>query len=339
VDVAVVTGPGRVELRREPDPVAGADDLIVEVEACGLCTMERRLFAGEKQLYPVAPGHEVAGRVVALGDQVRDLVGVPQLGDAVTIDLLTRCGACSSCRRGHSNLCKQPQGGRLSDGTISMGAGLAQLVAVPARQAWLTRDAPMAEAAMGEPLACVVHSLRAGGFRGGDRVAIIGGGYMGRLHLTLARHGGAVSVGVIDVSRHRLTDSAAAGASWVATPDEAAAHARMLDIVFVTAGAPGAVALALSLCDEGAQIVLYGAFDKALTEQLPLDLLHHREISLIGVYSQEPEDWRVASGLIASRVLAADLDRLVSARYALSEVLDAFTLAATQPVYRVLVGR
>jgi threonine dehydrogenase-like Zn-dependent dehydrogenase len=338
VDVAVVTAPGRVELRAEPDPTPAGDELVVAVAACGLCTMERRLFAGEKQLYPVAPGHEVAGRVVAAGAEVGDLPGVPNVGDLVTVDLLTRCGACSTCRRGRTGRCKAAQGGALSDGTISMGAGLAELVRVPARQAWAAGDAPVEHAAMGEPIACVVHSLRLAGLQGGDRVAVIGAGYMGRLHLALARHGGAASVGVIDVSADRLAEARAAGASWVATPDEAARLGPTLDLVFVTAGAPGAVELALSLCDDGANVVLYGAFDKALTAAVSPDALHHHEVSLIGVLNQEPEDWRAAAGLISSGVLAADLDRLVTARFALGQVLDAFTLAATQPVYRVLVG-
>jgi L-iditol 2-dehydrogenase len=103
--IAVVTAPGAVELREEPRPELGADDVLVEVGACGLCTMERRLFAGEKQMYPVAPGHEAAGHVVEVGSGVAGLPGVPEVGDRVSVDLLTRCGACDACRRGHTALC------------------------------------------------------------------------------------------------------------------------------------------------------------------------------------------------------------------------------------------
>ena len=102
MQVAVVTGPGAVELREEPRPVPGPEDVLVEVGACGLCTMERRLFSGEKQIYPVAPGHEAAGRVVEVGEAVASLSGTPGVGDLVTMDLLTRCGTCHQCRRGRS---------------------------------------------------------------------------------------------------------------------------------------------------------------------------------------------------------------------------------------------
>lgn len=336
--VAVVTGPGSVELREEPAPHLGPDDLLVEVGACGLCTMERRLFLGEKPVYPVAPGHEVAGRVVDAGPAVAGLPGSPRVGDVVTVDLLTRCGTCSACRRGRSALCKRPQGGTLADGTVSMGAGLAEYVRVPARQAYATGDAPLEHASMGEPLACVAHSVRLGGMRAGDRVTVVGAGYMGRLHLALCRLLGAASVGVVDVSADRLTEALDAGASWVDTPGDAAARAGTQDVVFVTAGAPGAFELALALADDAATVVLYGAFPKDLQVPVAPDAIHHHELSIIGVYSQEPQDWRTAAGFLASGVLAADLDRLVTARFGLREVHEAFTLATTQPVYRVLVG-
>jgi threonine dehydrogenase-like Zn-dependent dehydrogenase len=336
--VAVVTGPDMVELREEPTPTVQPDQLLVEVSACGLCTMERRLFLGEKQIYPVAPGHEVAGRVVGTGSTVGELPGSPKVGDVVTVDLLTRCGTCAACRRGRTALCKRPQGGALSDGTISMGAGLADYVAVAAHQAWTTGDAPVEHASMGEPLACVAHSLRLGGFRAGDRVAVIGGGYMGRLHAALARVGGAASVGVVDVSDDRRADALEAGAAWVGAPADAAATGGAQDLVVVTAGAPGALELALQLCDDGGTVVIYGAFPKDLTVPVGPDAIHHHELSIIGVYSHEPQDWRTAAGLIRSGALSADLDRLVSARYGLERVVDAFRQVASTPSYRVLVG-
>jgi threonine dehydrogenase-like Zn-dependent dehydrogenase len=336
--VAVVTGPDAVELRDETVPQLQPDQLLVEVGACGLCTMERRLFLGEKRIYPVAPGHEVAGRIVDAGSAVAELAGAPRVGELVTVDLLTRCGTCSACRRGRTALCKRPQGGVLSDGTISMGAGLADCVVVDARQAWPTGEAPIEHSAMGEPLACVVHSLRLGGLRAGDRVAIVGAGYMGRLHLAVARVQGAASVGLVDVSGARLEDAAAAGATWTADPDAIGHQHGGADVVVVTAGAPGALELALQLCDDGGAVVVYGAFPKELTVPVAPDAIHHHELSLIGVYSHEPADWRTAAGLIRAGAIAADLDRLVTAHYRLEQVAAALRHVATAPTYRVLVG-
>ncbi len=338
MQVAVVTGPGAVELRDEPRPAVGATDVLVEVGACGLCTMERRLFDGTKPVYPVAPGHEAAGRVIEVGGAVASLPGTPQLGDLVTMDLLTRCGTCHMCRRGRSALCKRPQGGTLSDGTISMGASLAEVVRVAAAQTYRVGEISVDHAAMGEPLACVVHSVRLSGFRASDRVAVIGAGYMGRLHLSLCRAWGASRVGLVDVSEQRRTEAAEAGADWAAAPDDLAGWNGQHDAVFVTAGAPGAVELALDLCDDAGVVALYGAFPKDVMASVGADRIHHHELSIIGVFSHEPEDWRTAAGLLESGALAADLDRLITARYRLDEVADALTLAVSQPVYRVMVG-
>ncbi|MFF7250901.1 zinc-binding dehydrogenase [Embleya sp. NPDC008237] len=336
--VAVVTAPEQVDLREEPVPEVGPEDVLVRVGRTGLCTMERRLYLGTKPIYPVAPGHEVAGEVVALGSAVAGLPGVAAVGDTVTVDLLTRCGTCTSCRRGRSALCKRPQGGALADGTISMGAGFAEFVKVAAVQTFRTGDAPIAHAAMGEPLACVAHSVRLGGLRAGDRVAVIGAGYMGRLHLALARFKGAESVGLIDISDDRLAEARAAGADWTSTPEEAAGTGGKQDVVFVTAGAPGALETALSLCDDGGTVVLFGAFPKDVLAGVGPDHVHHHELSIVGVYSQEPQDWTEAAAIIASGRLAAELDALVTATYPLAEVDAAFRLAAESPVYRVLVG-
>lgn len=337
--VAVITAPGEVELREQPELVCGAEEVLVRVAACGLCTMERRLFSGDKRVYPVAAGHEVAGHVAAVGEALAGVPGAPAVGELVSVDLLTRCGVCSACRRGHSAVCKRPQGGALDDRTISMGGGLAEFVRVRGQQAFGVGAASPEHAAMGEPLACVVHSLRRAQFRAGDRLAIIGGGYMGRMHQAVARHSGATRIGVVDVSRERRDDAAAAGADWTAAPDGIASeHHHGADVVVVTAGAPGALELALNLVDVGGTVVLYGAFGKEVTEPVSPDAIHHHETSIVGAYSQEPEDWVTAIALLRSGVLAADLDALITARFGLDDVAAALHLAANSPVYRVLVG-
>ena len=219
-----------------------------------------------------------------------------------------------------------------------MGAGLSEVVRVPARQAFVVGDIPIEQATMGEPLACVVHSVRLSTFRSGDRVAVLGAGYMGRMHLALRRALGASAVSTFDISYELLLVSSGAGATRTGTPDDALSWSGQHDVVFVTAGTPGAVELALDLCDDGGTVVLYGAFPKDNMANVGADRLHHHELSIVGVYSQEPDDWRVAAGILQSGMLGPDLDRLVTARYGMSDVSDAMDLATSSPVYRVLVG-
>lgn len=332
--VAVITGPGAVELREEPDPTPGPDQVVVEVAACGICTFERRLFAGDKKWYPVAPGHEAGGVIVAVGSAVEGLAGSPEVGSRVTFDLLTRCGTCGPCRRGKTSLCRHRQGRILSDGTISMG-GFSDTIAIDAKSVFPIGDAPMTHAAMGEPIACCVHSLRQGGFQPGDRVAIIGGGLMGRIHMALARVGAAGSIGVIDISEERLDAALEAGADWVATPEDALEVGSMQDVIFVTAMA--GVELAVEMADKGGTVVLYSAFDKDLPATVGADKSHREEVAIVGAFSQEPEDWKYGAGLIRSGLIADELESLVTARFPFEKIGEALELVTTEPTYRVFV--
>lgn len=332
--VVVFTGVGQVEVREEPSPQPGPDQVVVDVGACGICTFERRLFAGDKKWYPVAPGHEAAGVISAVGSAVKDLEGSPKVGERVTMDLLTRCGTCGPCRRGKTALCRYRQGRKLSDGTPSFG-GFAGQIAIDAKSVYPVGDAPLHHAAMGEPIACCVHSLRQGGFQPGDRVAIIGGGFMGRIHLALARVGGAASIGVIDVSPERLELARAAGAHWTATPEEALAVGGKQDIIFVTAMA--GVDLAVSMANKGGTVVLYSAFDEALPATVGADKSHREEVAIVGSFSQEPADWRLGSAYIRSGLIAADLDAMVTATFGIDQVAEALTLVTTKPTFRVFV--
>jgi L-iditol 2-dehydrogenase len=269
---------------------------------------------------------------------VAGLPGTPQVGDLVALDMRNRCGTCSACRRGRSAICLAPQSQDRADGLISIAGGLAEVIAVPADHAWVVGDVPTEQAAMAEPIACVAHSMRRGGFRPGDRVAVIGGGYMGRLHLAMTRAAGAASAGIVEVSEQRRAEAAQAGASWTAAPDQAREAAGACDLVFVTAGAPGALELALDLLAKGGSAVLYGAFPKDLSVGIGPNRMHHEETSIIGVHSHEPEDWRASAGVLSSGILAAALDALVTARFSLGQVREGFRLADSEPVYRVIVG-
>jgi len=334
VDAVVFTGPGEVEVRSYPAPEPGPGEVLVDVQACGVCTFERRLFAGQKRWYPISPGHEAAGVVSAVGDAVKGLAGSPQVGDLVAMDLRTRCGACRPCRRGRTSLCLHRQGRRLPDGTVLFG-GLAGQAVVCAEAAHPMGDAPVEHAAMAEPVACCAHSLRRGGFRPGDRVAVVGGGLMGRLHMALARVGGAASVGVIDVSSERLESAREAGASWVAAPEEAVETGGKQDVVFVTAA--GGVDLAVEMADRGGAVVLYSAFDETTLACVGADRSHREEVDIVGAFSQEPEDWRLSAALIRSGALADDLGAMITASFGFDSVLGAMTLVTTQPTFRVFV--
>ncbi|MFB7664982.1 zinc-binding dehydrogenase [Kitasatospora sp. NPDC056138] len=334
--VALVTSPGTVEIRETPLPEMGEDDVLVRISACGLCTMEAKLYTGTMPVYPVAAGHEVSGRIERVGARAAALEDAPVVGDLVTLDLLTRCGACRSCRGGNSAVCASPQGGLLPDGSITMGAGLAEYVKVPAAHAWRVGDADPLHAAMGEPLACVVHSFGRAAFRPDDRVTVVGGGFMGRLHQLLAQHHQARTVTVVETDAARREAALAAGADHAVTPDEVTELPRA-DVVFVTIASAEAIATAFEAAADGARLVLFGGSHDAPEAALPGYEVHRRQLTVTGSYSQEPADWRTAAALLRSGVLAEGLAQLVTSRHELADVEKALAESSGSPAYRVFV--
>ena len=178
---------GSLFTREISKPVPGPDDLLVRVEASGICGTDRHLYHGEFPCRPpVTLGHEFSGIIEAMGSQVTGLA----LGDRITGDPNIACGRCARCHEGKVNLCEGLQAiGIHRDG------GLAEYVIVPQKQAFLLPA--MLNPAYGafcEPLACCIHGIDVAAIKAGSSVLVLGGGVIGLLTVQLARLAGATAV-------------------------------------------------------------------------------------------------------------------------------------------------
>ena len=202
--------PLTIEDVEQPQP--GADEVLIEVEACGVCHSDLHIADGDwPQLVPITKrplilGHEIAGRVVVKGDSVKHL-GV---GDRVGVPwVYWTCGECDFCREGNENLCaKQKITGVTVDG------GYAEYVKVPARHATSIPDGlSCIEAA---PLFCagvtVYRALKHARVQAGQRLAVFGVGGLGHLAVQIGLGLGAI-VTAIDVSDEKLAHAKTLGAS------------------------------------------------------------------------------------------------------------------------------
>ena len=186
---AVVQAPGDLAISELPDPAPRDHEVVVAVGLCGICGTDVHVLDGDYGVvrYPVIPGHEFGGEVVAVGRAVRGLAP----GTRVAVDPMDYCDACSMCRSGWTNMCLD--GGGL--GTTAPGA-LAQYVAVNgARCEPLPDGLDLGEASLVEPLACVLHAVdRIGPVLGRD-VLVLGAGPIGLLcSALLAMSGGRVDL-------------------------------------------------------------------------------------------------------------------------------------------------
>lgn len=336
--IAVFTGPRQIELRSESIPELARGEVLVQIRACGLCTMEQRLWQGSQDDYPIAAGHETAGVVVA--SHAEDVVGV-EPGDRVAVAFLDRCMQCDACRRGDSNLCSGKMKGRGRNVFRRIG-GLAEYAIVPAWKLFpMPESVSFDEIALCEPVACVIHSLEKAELKFGDDVLVVGCGTMGQLHLQLARLRGArVFVSDPDPDKRRLALEFGAVAAF--PPDEAeqeirkAARCQAVDAVFITFGNADSVAQAGAAVRPGGRVVYYGSFPQDLKPQISASRLHREEIVLVGARGQTLADWRQATRLVAGGI--ADVRRLISGRYPLEQVADALDHAANASAFRIVVN-
>ena len=239
-----------------PTPNAGKDELLVRVSACGVCRTDLHVVEGELpvRLSPVIPGHQIVGRVAAVGSQVTDFA----LNDRVGIAWLNRtCGKCKYCLSGRENLCDQA----LFTGW-SVNGGYADYAVAPASFAYRIPDA--FEDIQAAPLLCAgiigYRCLRLTGLNGnnwrGARLGIYGFGAAGHICIQLARSRGAdVYVCTRDRERHQAL-AHELGATWVG--DAAEEPPVKLDTAIIFAPAGELVPTALKALAKGGTLVLGG---------------------------------------------------------------------------------
>jgi 2-desacetyl-2-hydroxyethyl bacteriochlorophyllide A dehydrogenase len=257
----VLDRPGTFRVADVPDPVPDVNHVVVRVECCGICGTDLHILDGEfpPTPYPITPGHEFAGTVVARGAEVRPDLPV---GARVAVDPSLYCGYCRRCRAGRDNLCENWAAiGDTVDGAF------AEFVAVPAANAYLLPGHLDAQhGAMAEPLACAVHGLDRLGPVLGDSVVVIGAGTMGLLLLQVLLHAGAGPVTVVDRISERLEVARKLGAAQAVTDADALEGTRF-EVAVDATGVPKAIQTAYGLLDRGGRMLVFGvsAADAAIS--------------------------------------------------------------------------
>jgi 2-desacetyl-2-hydroxyethyl bacteriochlorophyllide A dehydrogenase len=272
----VLDQPGSFRVADVPDPTPRAREVLVRVDCCGICGTDLHILDGEfpPTPYPITPGHEFAGQIVACGPDVE-----PDLaeGDRVAVDPSLYCGWCRRCRAGRDNLCEN----WAAIGDTKNGA-FAEYVAVPAVNAHKLPDHIDGQyGAMAEPLACAVHGLRRLGPVIGEPVVVIGAGTMGLLLLQLLLRAGAGPVAVVDRITSRLGVARKLGAAHTATSAEELDGARF-NIAVDATGVPAAIESAIGLLDRGGQLLVFGVSPAEATISVSPFRVYNDELTIVG---------------------------------------------------------
>ncbi len=299
---AQLLGIGSLALVNLPDPTPGPGEILIKVEAAGICGTDRHLFKGE---FPCAPpvtlGHEFSGLIVACGSAVK----MP-LDQRVTCDPNISCGACDACLRGRVNLCAA----NVAIG-IHRNGGFAPFATLPAHRAHvLPATLNPLHGAFCEPLACTLHGLDLGAPRVGERVIILGGGVIGLLALQLARLAGAETLLVTRQASKRAVAETLGATATAATAEDALRHwPRGADLVLECAGVAQTMEAAPRLARSGGRVVVLGVLPQGERVTIePFDLLF-REIQLHFAFINPFTQSRAAAMIAAGQL---QLDPLIS---------------------------
>ncbi len=296
---AVMTAPGKIEIRQVESPKPKPDEVLIEVKRIGVCGSDIHVYHGTHPYtgYPVVQGHEVSGIVAEIGSDVKDF----HLGDVVVFMPQVTCGTCYPCRHGMEHICDNLKVmGFQTDGAAQ------QFFPVPARQVLkVPAHIPLDQAAMIEPLSVAVHALSRYGDVRTRKVVVLGAGTIGNLVAQSARALGAAKVLITDISEYKLEKARLCGIDLAINTSQTNLGEAILqefgpdkaDVIFECVGAQETISQAVQFARKGSTIVVVGVFGRK--PEVDLGFVQDRELTLTGTLMYQKKDYELAIRLMA----------------------------------------
>ncbi len=335
--VKFASGAGHVELLDVPEPVTGPTEVKIAVKAAGICGTDIHIYDDEyASRPPVILGHECAGQVVEIGDDVTDV----RVGARVTaLPFAVTCGRCRYCRQGQPSLCPE----RLSFGSGVHGAFAPYLVISASLVRSLPDNVDFDSGALTEPLACCVKAVTESTvIRAGDVVLVTGPGPIGLLAGQLAKAQGATVIMVgtgVDSQRLELARTLGIDYTFQVESDEVDSAVNDLtggqgvDVLLECAGVPAAIRMGLSLVRKRAQITQMGLFGRPF--ELDYEQIVYKDIRLVGSFASSISSWDRALTLLRQGVI--QVAPLISTVLPLSEWEQGFRMVRRKEGLKVLL--
>ncbi len=270
-----------------PEPVIGPHDVLIQVKATGICGSDIHGMDGStgRRIPPIIMGHESAGIIVEIGEQVAGW----QIGDRVTFDSTIYCGECYYCQRGEINLCDHRRVLGVSCGDYRQHGAFAELVSVPQHILYRLPDGlTFPQAAMAEPVAIAVHAVRRAALPPNCTAVVVGTGMIGLLIVQALRQAGCGQVIAVDRDPGRVALAVELGAQVGLNPDRDDVGQRVAQLTdgrgaeaaFEVVGITPTVQLAVQVLRKGGQLTLVGNLSPGV--DLPLQAVVTRELTLYG---------------------------------------------------------
>ena len=327
-----------VRLEEMPTPQISPGELLVRVEASGICGSDVMEWYRLDRA-PLVLGHEIGGQIVAVGDGVEGYQG----GERVSVTHHVPCNTCYYCLSGHHTVCDTLRQTNFDPG------GFAEYIRLPAINVdcgvfRLPDEVSYEEATFIEPLACVLRGQRRAHIAPGSSVLVIGSGIAGLLHVQLAGALGAGRIMATDIVDYRLEAARQFGADAVFHAEEdlpaclrRVNDGRLADLVIVCTGVTSAVMQALQLVERGGTVLFFAPTNLGVTIPISINELFFRnDITLTTSYAGSPADYAAALELIRAR--RVQVRRMITHRLGLAETGLGFQLVANaQDSIKVIV--
>ena len=317
-----------VRVEEMPTPQIGPGELLVRVEACGICGSDVMEWYRLDRA-PLVLGHEVGGQIVEVGDGVEQY----KVGDCISAAHHGPCNTCHYCLSGHHTACDTLRKTSFDPG------GLAEYLRLPAINVdrgvfLLPEEVSYEEATFIEPLACVLRAQRQACLQPGQSVLVIGSGIAGLLHIRLARALGAGRIMATDISDFRLEAARKFGADIAINADEYSLErlrevnqGYLADLVIVCTGVVPAITQALQSVERGGTVLFFAPTDSGIDIPVSInDLFWRNDITLTTSYAGSPADYATALELI--RTGRVPVREMITHRLGLMETVEGLRLVA-----------
>ena len=343
MNAVICYGPKDYRYEKKDVPEITEDDVLIKVEACGICAGDVKSYAGAAMFWgggvlppwndaPCVPGHEFIGTVVALGDNAAKKYGL-ELGERAIAEQIVPCWECRYCKGGDYWMCERQNiyghQKEVADG------GMAEYMRYNSRSVIhkVPKEIPAGHAAMIEPLSCSVHTIERSGIKFNDVVVIAGMGPIGLCKLQLAKLKNPKLLIALDMKDNRLELAKELGADIVINPGREDAVKKVLDLtqgygcdVYIhNSGHPSGVIQGLKMVRKHGTFVEFSVFSAETSVDWSI-IGDRKEMTIIGSHISGQEGYPVAIDMLAKGVIK--VDKIVTHEYPLSGFMDAMALAA-----------
>jgi L-iditol 2-dehydrogenase len=339
---ALYYGIGDVRYEETDVPEIGPGELLIKVGTALTCGTDVKTYKrGHPLLIKQTPalfGHEYAGTIEVVGEGVEDF----KVGMRVVATNSAPCGECFFCKKDMPNLCA-----KLKDSLVN--GAFAEYIRVPEGIVrWNTHQIPDSlsyrDAALTEPLACVVHGIEESNIKPGDSVVVIGAGPIGQMLIMLAKNNGASTVIVSDLAELRRDIALKAGADIIIDPSKEDPVERIkqetsglgADVVIEAVGIRQTWEQAVDMTRDAGTTVLFGGAASGTKFELDTERFHYGQLTIKGVFHLKPRHVEQA----LEHIIAGDVnpDLLISHEMPIEKINEALDMMGAGKTMKVAIN-